>query len=200
KTGSAILAVQPAFAEPPTVVVGDLGAGRGQQEHLVGDALHVPLEPVAEAAAEVDETPRQGAVDALEGEDHRLVALEGVGHLLDVVEPGGVHDVGPAGTGARTNDTPPGIRVGARGGRDHADPAVTVALIGGRGGDGPHGAGPSVGAPARSGGRTGARRGRGGVHVDDLLVVHVVLPLVVERGIGVLGVVVGVLPQPEPRA
>ena len=153
---------------------------------------------VAEAAAEIDQAPRQVAVDALEVEDDRLAALEGVGHLLDVVEAGGVHDVGSADTRQGAYNTPSGIRVGARGGRDDADPAVTVALIGGRGGDGPHGAGPSVGAPAWRGGRTGARRGRGGVHVDDVLVVDVVLPLVVERGIGVLGVVVGVLPQPEP--
>lgn len=60
-----------------------------EQEHLVRDALHVAVESVAEAAGEVDEATREVAVDALEVDDHGLVALEVVGDHLDVVEPGG---------------------------------------------------------------------------------------------------------------
>src|SRR3954469_2765473 len=49
----------------------DLNVSRRQQEHLVGHALHAPVEGVREPAREVDQTLRELLVSPLEIEDNR---------------------------------------------------------------------------------------------------------------------------------
>ena len=63
-----------------------LDVARREQEDLVGDALHAPVERVGQPAREVDQALRQLRVGALEVEDHRDLALELVRDLLGVVE------------------------------------------------------------------------------------------------------------------
>src|SRR6185295_6339355 len=65
---------------------GHFDISRRQQEHLVGDALHAPVEGVGEPAREIDEALREILIGALEIEDHRNRLLELVGDLLRVVE------------------------------------------------------------------------------------------------------------------
>src|SRR5207244_1115276 len=64
----------------------DLGVSRREQEHLVRDALHAPVERVREPAGEVDQPLRQLLVGALQIEDDRDAVLELVRDLLRVVE------------------------------------------------------------------------------------------------------------------
>src|SRR5437899_8036475 len=64
----------------------DLDVARGQQEDLVGDALHAAVQRVGEAAGEVDQPLRELGVGALQVEDHGNSLLEAVGDLLCVVE------------------------------------------------------------------------------------------------------------------
>src|SRR3954453_21772293 len=107
----------------------DLDVARGEQEDLVGDALHAAVEGVGEAAREVDQPLRQLAIRRLEVEDDRDPVLEPVGDLLrgveaareDQVDAGGagaLHGLQvarPAWLGARTEDARPlpvGLGVG----------------------------------------------------------------------------------------
>src|SRR6266576_1279121 len=63
-----------------------LDVSRREQEDLVPDPLHASVEPVGEAAGEVDQALGQLLVGALQVEDHRHRPLEAVGDLLGVVE------------------------------------------------------------------------------------------------------------------
>ena len=60
---------------------------RLEEVDAVGDLLHRAVEPVAEAAGEVDQSAGDLAVGALEVHDDRLTFLELVGDLLGLVEP-----------------------------------------------------------------------------------------------------------------
>src|SRR5262245_53260892 len=75
-----------ALEEPGALLRGDLDVPRGEQEHLVGHALHAAVQRVGEAAREVDQPLRELLVGALEVEDHGDPLLEAVGDLLRVVE------------------------------------------------------------------------------------------------------------------
>src|SRR6476646_8069189 len=75
-----------AFQELRALLGGDLDVARGEQEDLVGDALHPAVECVRQAAGEVDQALGELLVGALEVEDHRDAVLEPVGDLLGVVE------------------------------------------------------------------------------------------------------------------
>src|SRR5215203_1467173 len=69
-----------------------LHVARREQEDPVGDGLDVAVERVGQARAEVHHPATQVAVDVLEVQDHRLLALEAVGKVLGVVEAGGLED------------------------------------------------------------------------------------------------------------
>src|SRR5829696_2724034 len=74
-----------------------LDVARGQEEDPARDGLDVPVERVGEAGAEIDHPTAQVAVDVLEVQDHRLLALEAVGQGLGVVEAGGLEHAHPRG-------------------------------------------------------------------------------------------------------
>src|SRR5581483_10027816 len=57
---------------------GDLHISGRQQEHLVRDPLHAPVQGVCESAREVDQALRQLGVRALQVEDHRHPLLEAI--------------------------------------------------------------------------------------------------------------------------
>lgn len=65
RTGSCLSTDYLTVLDPLTVVVGDDRALGCQEEDMVGDTFHLPLEDVAEPAAEIDETAEQIAVEAL---------------------------------------------------------------------------------------------------------------------------------------
>src|SRR5687768_7576893 len=65
---------------------GDLDVARGEQEHLVGDPLHAPVQRVRQPRHEVDEAHGQVGVRALQVDDHRDRLFELVGDVLGVVE------------------------------------------------------------------------------------------------------------------
>src|ERR671913_601621 len=69
-----------------------LDVARREQEDPVGNGLDVAVERVGQARAEVHHPATQVAVDALEVQDHRLLALEAVREVLGVVEAGGLED------------------------------------------------------------------------------------------------------------
>src|SRR5918995_430797 len=64
----------------------DFDVSGREQEHLVGNALHAPVERIGEAAGEVDQALREVLVGALKVEDHGDTVLEAIGDLLRVVE------------------------------------------------------------------------------------------------------------------
>src|SRR5919112_1616980 len=80
-----------------------LDVARGKQEDPVGDRLDVAVERVCQARAEVHHPAAEVAVDILEVQAHRLLALEAIREVLGVVETGGLEDVcaGGALVGAR---------------------------------------------------------------------------------------------------
>src|SRR5207344_2603227 len=65
---------------------GELDVARRQEEDLVGDALHAPVERIREPAREVDEPLRELGVGALQVQDHGNLRFEAIGDLLRVVE------------------------------------------------------------------------------------------------------------------
>src|SRR5919112_4632047 len=69
-----------------------LDVARSKQEDPVGDRLDVAVERVGKARAEVHHPAAEVAVDVLEVQDHRLLALEAVREVLGVVETGGLED------------------------------------------------------------------------------------------------------------
>src|SRR5581483_8984602 len=103
---------------------GDLDIARGEQEDLVGDALHAAVERVGQSAGEVDEPLGELLVGALEVENDRHTLLEPVGDLLRVVEAAREDEVDANGAGPRnaldaaqpprlrrrTEDARPGVR------------------------------------------------------------------------------------------
>src|SRR3954469_13660464 len=80
------LVEEPFFDEAGALLGAHLDVARREQEDLVGDPLHAPVERVREAGREVDQPLRKVGVRALEVEDHRHRVLELVGDLLRVVE------------------------------------------------------------------------------------------------------------------
>src|SRR6266567_6176587 len=81
------LVEEPAPLEKLSALFGaHLHVSRGEQEHLVGDALHAAVQRVGEAAREVDQPLRELCVGALQIEDHGDRLFEAVGDLLRVVE------------------------------------------------------------------------------------------------------------------
>src|SRR5215210_9565869 len=69
-----------------------LDVARRKQEDPVGNGLDVAVERVGQARAEVHHPTAEVAVDVLEVQDHRLLALEAVREVLGVVETGGLED------------------------------------------------------------------------------------------------------------
>src|SRR5450759_4962662 len=88
----------------------DLDVARREQEDLVADPLHAPVEGVGEPAAEVDESLGELRARALQVDDHRDVDLELVGDLLCVVEVLGDDQVDLDPRGARRLDGAHGLR------------------------------------------------------------------------------------------
>src|SRR3954447_19188802 len=84
---------------------GHFDISRRQQEHLVCDTLHAPVEGVGEPAREIDQALREILVGALEIEDHRDRLLELVGDLLRIVEASRHNHVNPYGDRRRTAPT-----------------------------------------------------------------------------------------------
>src|SRR5437899_11420062 len=74
------------FEQLGALLGGDLDVARGQQEDLVGHALHAAVERIGEAAGEVDQPLREILVGALEVEDDGDPLFELVRDLLRVVE------------------------------------------------------------------------------------------------------------------
>src|SRR5829696_640833 len=90
----ALALVEEALLDQTGTLLGrDVDVARGEQEHLVGDALHAPVERVGEAGGEIDEALREVGIGALQVEDDRDRVLELVGDLLGVVEALGHHEV-----------------------------------------------------------------------------------------------------------
>src|SRR3954452_2987343 len=100
--------VEEALLDQPRALLGRyLDVARGEQEHLVGDPLHAPVERIGEAGGKVDQPLREVGVGALEVQDHRDGVLELVRDLLGVVEALGDYQVDldvPAAAAAVTAD------------------------------------------------------------------------------------------------
>src|SRR5918994_6286227 len=69
-----------------------LDVARREEEDPVGDGLDVPVERVGKTRAEVHHPAAEVAVDVLEVQDHRLLALEAVSEILGVVKAGRLED------------------------------------------------------------------------------------------------------------
>src|ERR1700730_2586516 len=81
------LVEEPAPLEELSALLGaHLHVSRGEQEHLVGDALHAAVQRVGEAACEVDQPFRELRVGALQVQDHGNPLFEAVRNLLRIVE------------------------------------------------------------------------------------------------------------------
>src|SRR3712207_5715301 len=70
------------FGDALALLGAHLDVARGQEEDAAGDGLNLAIQRVGEPGAEVDHPAAQISVDALEVEDHRLLALEAVGERL----------------------------------------------------------------------------------------------------------------------
>src|SRR3954449_7960774 len=77
---------QPACLQPFLLLLRDLHVARREEVDPIGDPRHRPSGRVGEPAREVDEATAQLGGDGLQVEDYRLVRLEAVADLLDVVE------------------------------------------------------------------------------------------------------------------
>src|SRR5215207_2240179 len=64
----------------------DLDVAPREPENPVRNGLDIAVERVGQARAEVHHPPRQVAVNVLQVQDHRLLALEAIGQVLGVVE------------------------------------------------------------------------------------------------------------------
>src|SRR5215211_425790 len=80
------------FGDALALLRAHLDVARREQEHPVGYGLDVAVERVGQARAKVHHPAAQVAVDVLEVQDHRLLALVAVGEVLGVVEAGGFED------------------------------------------------------------------------------------------------------------
>src|SRR5215212_5164519 len=85
------------FGDTLALLRANLDIARREEEDPVGNRLDVAVQRVGQARAEVDHPAAQIAVDVLEVQDHRLLALEPVGEILGVVEAGGFEDANARG-------------------------------------------------------------------------------------------------------
>src|SRR4029450_2112274 len=85
--------IQAARLQPLLVLLRNLDARRGQEEHLVVDFPHRAAHRVRQSAREVDQATLEIAVEAAQVEDDGLVGLQVVAELLRVVEAARLDDV-----------------------------------------------------------------------------------------------------------